>query len=386
MASVRLTTWKDLIDHLVDWLGANPGAEAHRDARRASLNGLRDLATAHRWSYFYGRGRINTSAPYSAGTIAYTHTGGLAERLVTLTGGVWPFWAALGYINIGQISYEVATRLSDTKITLSSVSNPGADVAAGASYQLARDTYPLPVDVVSIGMLIRIGGVYPLCWEHPSVWLERQRVYRGPADPRTYCLRGSPDYIGALALSLYPTPDQAYQLDFIYQRQPRQLRIDEYKTGTVGTTAGSATVTGVGTAWSSRLVGTIFRVSRTQDYPTSPFGANPSVCERIVTAVSSTTAMTLDDTVPESLGSAKYILSDPVDIEEGAMMTALLRGIEFQMAHARRMKDRAQSEQDYTRAILLARETDSRNFRDERVGGSGAYPYRLADMPRGADV
>lgn len=386
MPSVRLTTWKDLIDHLVDWCGSNPAGEVHRDARRASLGGLRDLATAHRWSYYYGRGRINTNAPYSTGTITYTHTGGAAERLVTLDSGTWPAWAANGYLSFDSISYEVGTRISDSQLTLTSASNPGQDVAAGTTYQLVRDTYPMPIDLVSVGMLIRIGGVYPLVFEHPSVWLERQRVYRGPADPRTYCLRGSPDYFGAMAISLFPSPDLAYQLDFIYQRQPRQLRVDFYQTGTVSTTAGSAVVIGAGTNWTSRLVGTVLRVSQTSDYPTGWAGNNAPVCERVVSSVTSTTQLVTDDVVPTTQNAAKYLLSDPVDVEEGAMLTALLRSIEYQMSHARRMKDRAQCGQDYMHAVMLARETDSRNFRDDKVGGSGAYPYRLADMPSGPDT
>jgi hypothetical protein len=387
MASARLTTWSDLIDHLVDWLGSSPGAEAHRDARRASLGGLRDLANAHRWSYFYGRGRVVTSAPYSAGTVSYDHTGGSSERLLTLSGGAWPSWAAQGTVRVGEVGYDAATRLSDTQLTLSSTSNPGADLAAGTAYTLVRDTYPLPQDLISVGMLIRVGGVHPLAFEHPSTWLERQRVYTGPADPRTYCLRGSPDFLGQMALSLHPAPDQAYQLDFVYQRQPRQLRIDRHLDGAASCTAGSAAVTGSGTGWAARHVGTVVRFSRSAQNPVTGWaGGNPPAFERVVTAVASATSLTMDDVAPESLSGVKYQLSDPADVEEGAMMTALLRSIEYQMAHARRLRDRAQAEQDYTRALILAREADSRNFRDERVGGVGAYPYRLADMPSGPDA
>jgi hypothetical protein len=184
-----------------------------------------------------------------------------------------------------------------------------------------------------------------------------------------------------MALRLYPPPDAVYQADYIYQRQPRLLRTDDHSTGTVTTTSGSASVTGSGTAWAARHVGTVFRVSRSAAKPTGPAGANPAAFERIITAVSSATSITLDSTADESLSACGYLLSDPVDVEPGAMLVALLRAVEHQMAHARRMRDRQMSETAYTRALVLAREADSRNFTDERIGQGRWYRERLADMP-----
>src|SRR6185369_427784 len=104
---VALYTWKDLIDQLVDILGANPGAEAHRAAKQASLTALRNLASASRWMYYFDRFRIVTVAPYLTGTVAYDQTGGAYERVMTLTDGVWPSWAAQGTLLIDNINYEV---------------------------------------------------------------------------------------------------------------------------------------------------------------------------------------------------------------------------------------------------------------------------------------
>src|SRR5262245_1837785 len=129
MAAIELTTYKDLIDHVVDFLGANPSGEAHRDARRAVLAGLRNLASAHRWFYYFSRGHLATAAPYSLGTVAYTHSTGLYPRLVTLTDGAWPEWAALGTVVLGNIAYDVAARYSSTLLGLSAASNPGMDLA-----------------------------------------------------------------------------------------------------------------------------------------------------------------------------------------------------------------------------------------------------------------
>lgn len=380
-----MTTWKDLIDHLVDWLGGNPGAEAHRDARRASLQGLRKLASAARWSYLYDRLRVNTVAPYSTGTVAYDHAGGAHERLLTLTSGTWPEWAAQGSVRIGEVSYEVAERKSDTLVTLSVNSNPGADVAS-TSYTLYRDTYPLPTDFTAAGPLIIVGHSTLLSYEVPTTWLERQRVLTGEALPATYCVRGDPNYQNALAISLFPPPDAAYQIDGVYERRPRDLKVEDYSAGTVSCTAGASTLTGSGTAWASKLVGTVIRLSASaQNLPTAEWGSNPAQQERVVTAVNSATSITVDEVWDETQTAVKYRASDPVDVESGSMLNALLRACEFQLAMARRMPDRAQAERDYERELILAREADSRSFAAAAVGPNRPWPVRLADMPTGAD-
>lgn len=387
MAALSMTTWKDLIDHLIDWTGSNPGGDATRDARRASLSALRELGSMARWSYYYQRGRMNSVAPYSTGTAAYDHTGGAFERMLTLTSGTWPAWASFGSLVIANVIYEVADRKSDTVVTLTSASNPGDDLASGTGYAIYRDTFPLPTDCLAIDMMVLVNYAWVMGSEHPTSWLQRQQIYRGQALPRVYCIRGDPNYIGTMAVSFFPAPDAAYNFDYIYQRRPRPLLIDEYAAGSVTTSSGSATLTGVGTSWTSRMVGSVARVSSSQSLsPTGLSGSNPYRFERIITAVGSPTSITLDDSVDEAYTRVKYSISDPVDIEEGAMLTALLRGCEYQMAVARHMKDRQEEETAWLRSLIQAREADSRNFSEDHAGARHPFPYRLANFPAGPDV
>ena len=55
------TTFQDVIDHALDYLGGNPQDAALRDCKRATLEAYRTLANAHNWSYLYTHGRIITS-------------------------------------------------------------------------------------------------------------------------------------------------------------------------------------------------------------------------------------------------------------------------------------------------------------------------------------
>lgn len=382
MARVELTTWNDLIEHLTDWMGANPGKEARRDAKRAALSALRDLSNAHHWTYYYTKGRLVTSAPYSTGTIAYDHTGGSSERLVTLTDGTWPSWAAQGAIMIDDIVYEVYSRVDGTRITLSTNSNPGDDVASGTTYTLFRDRYALPANFQAMGEMIIATFARCLTPEHPQSWLGRQRIWRGTATPHSYAIMGDPDYQNTLSLALYPPPDDAYSIDYVYKRTPRPLKIDAATDGRVSVTSGAATVTGNGTAFTSRMVGSVIRLNdQVNEVPTGRAGSYPFTQERIVTSVTNSVTLTVDANWDDSATLQKYVISDPVDVNAGAMLTALLRHAELETGHARSRRDRGDLEQVARRALLAAREADSRHFKEEAVGRSPVWPTRLADFP-----
>ncbi len=374
---MSLTTYKDLIDHTIDWLGVNPGREAHRDARRAVLEAMRELQTRHTWSYYTTVGRIALVAPYQTGTCTYS----AATRTVTLTGGTFPTWADRGMWLYGTAAYEVQTRVSGTQLILASGNEPGVDLASG-TYVLYRDRYPLPINCNSIGELILVDHG-PLELEHPSCWLAARQFREQPGTPRFCTVIGEVDYYDTISLAVRPAPAQAGSVEFLYLRRPRDLVLEEYTTGTVSCTQGSATLTGVDTNWSSRLAGSVVRISRTSELPTAAWGSNFPAVERIVTSVDSATQITLDATAPETLSNAPYILSDPVDIEQQSMLTALLRGIEYYTAMARMKSDASKVTlgSEYLSALVRAFEGDSRSFRSAAAGQRRVVYRRLADMP-----
>jgi len=378
---VELITWNDLIEHVTDFMGAQPSGEARRDAKRATLHGLRDIANCYNWAYYYSRGRINMNEPYSTGTVEYDHTGGAHERMLTLTDGTWPTWAALGYVNINDVVYEIATRQSSSIITLSVNSNPGEDVASGTSYTLFRDEYPLPCNFQSMGEVIIATFSRVLAFEHPNDWLARQRIWRGTACPHSYSIKGNPDYQNTLSMAVYPPPDDTYVIDYLYKRRPRPLKYDSYSTGTVSVSSGATAVVGSGTAFESGMVGSILRLGSTTQVPTSRWGSYPFSQERVITAVGSATACTVDAAWSASASAVKQMVSDPIDIDVGSMLTFLLRRSELNTGYARSRKDRGMLEQMCMQEEIRAREADSRNFKEEAMGRSGVWPTRLADFP-----
>lgn len=383
MPSLNLLTYRDAVMHLVDYLGANPRPEAIRNSKTAVLNAHREMATAARWVFYYTHGRVNTVASYSTGTIAYDS----ATRHLTLTSGTWPSWSAYGTVVILNVSYEVASRVSDSIITLSTNSNPGADIAAGTSYVIFRDTYPMPLDFVAADGFMNQGNFTLPVYVHVGAWLDHQRLSKQPAIPRIYTFRGDPHYQGALGVSFYPPPDTIYQYDFIYQRRPRQLKVYEENTGTVTVSSGSATVAGSDTAFDATHVGAVIRFSaNATDAPEGLAWSTPYYRERVITAVTDASTLTLDTVMDVTVSGVKYVISDPVDIEPGAMQTAFLRCCEKQEAIVRIMKNRADADAAWKQALIEARESDNRSFGDRVAGQRGVLRQRLAYMPRGSDV
>lgn len=381
-----LYTFKDLIDHLVDYVGDNATAQAVRDAKRAALDAYRDMPAWHDWSYYVGRLRIITQAPQTTGTVQYKHSSGAFPRQVILTGATWPSWASLGQLVIGSVPCKVAAVIDSTDLQLDIGSNPGADYPAGTTYTLCQSTYQLPCDFIGATQFLDLKRGVPLTYEPPVSWLSRQRVYQGPAAPYTYTYVTDPNSFGALAVAFFPIPDGAYPLDTIYKRRPRPVVIDQYSAGTVSVGGNSPTVSGSGTAWTSAMVGSVLRLSANgTDVPTGADGANRAAQENVITAVASATSLTVDASVPLTYSGVKYMISDPVDVEDGAMMTVLLRSCESHSSIARIMKNQDAAQKAFIDALIRAKESDRRHL-GHRIPGAAPTVLRLRDFPQGLDV
>src|SRR4051812_8487200 len=87
--TARFTAY-DAYERLLAGLGANPTQNAHRDIFRALNDATDEWGQVHDWNYFKTWLRIALHGSQTDGTIAYDHTGGAYERMVTLTGATWP--------------------------------------------------------------------------------------------------------------------------------------------------------------------------------------------------------------------------------------------------------------------------------------------------------
>lgn len=377
----NLYTFHDVQTHLLELCGGSADDRALRIARRAIQESLRTLPARRNWTYYYLHGRLTTDDDYSTGTVEYDYTGGANERQLTLSGGTWPTNAAYGKVLVSSIVYEVDSRVSNSIVTLKSGLCPTADIAAGTSYQWYRDTYTLPETFHSMDQLVESERkIYP----EPVTaghWLDLGFTLNQPAQPRVYSIMGDPDVNSRLALRFSPAPDDAYNFDYIYKRRPRPLVTADYSTGTVSCSA-STTVTGSGTSWTSSMVGAVIRFGTTSTVPTGVDGASPYQEQAVVTAVGSATSLTVDVAPSGTYSAVKYRISDWIDVEDGAMYTAFLRGAEYQFAEAFPREDAPRRLQSFERALLLAKESDKRHFDNP---ASRPLVIRSQNMPQGAD-
>jgi|SRR6185436_11852140 len=384
MSVIQLTTYHDAVSYLIDYAGGDAQQRTLTDAQRAVVNGYREFTSSHDWSYYFARHRITTSEPYDTGTVTYVNS----TRELTLSGGTWPTWAAYGSVIINQIPYEVASRTSATVLVLSQSSNPGEDIATATSFEIYRDTFPMPCDYLKGFDMLELTGGQLVLQVTNSDWLSPQQLRAGPAKPSRFAVTADPNYFGVLACRFHPRPDQAYSFDFIYHRRPRQLNIMDYSSGVVSVSNGSASVSGSSTAWASKHIGAVIRFAATGEKyaPTGREGAYPYAYERVVTSVSAAGALEVDEVLPETLTNVKYRISDPMDLEEGAFMTAFWRECERQLRSYKRMKALNVEDSDYQLSYARAREADSRSMSLRVAGGMVAYRLRFSDMPSGPDV
>lgn len=389
METSLVFTLQDAIDHLVDYLGGTASDQVQRDSRRAAQDALRDLCNAHRWTYHYTHGRLATSAPQTTGTVAYTNTGGAYERMLTLSGGTWPSWVKYGQIRIGSDPtinsggpiYEVDQMKSATVVTLDETLNPGADIVAGTSYTLYRDSYVLPIDFIAQDEDLYQDNFADMVYIHPRHWMRDSRYTYTAGVPRYYSIMGDRNKQGRMVTRVFPAPDAAKTIDFLYQRRPVNLILAKYSTGSVSVAAGSNAVTGVSTAWTDSMAGSAIRFSTTSAEPTNSVDSNPFDFETTVIGLTSATGLILADAPTSSYSSVGYTISNVIDIEDGAMLTAYKRGLEKQISIGRVLKDKPSARALYDEAFNLARDADSRSFAGRKAGDRHVFLRRLINMP-----
>jgi hypothetical protein len=366
MPAPELLTYADLIDRLRVYSQGGAGDAQQADFRHAIQSAYRELTFVREWRYFQSRGRITLAAPYSTGTIVYDHTGGAYERLVTLTTGTWPTWARYGRLLIDTDLYEVAERLSGTQLTLRADSNPGADVAS-TSYTIYRNSYTLPGDMVSVTKFQGDNGNWELLRVPPHELTELEKRSQASGTPVYYCIFGSPDVLASFAITFWPYPNAAENIDFLYRRRPRVMRYTGYGTaerqGTVAGTATGTSITGTTTAFTSAMIGSVIRFGDATNAPEGLGGLHPYVEQKVITAVDDETTLTVDTPLLNTYSAVKYTISDPVDIDP-VLIEPLFACAQKHLASFRKPERSGAATAIYQQALIQAMEQDSRFSED----------------------
>lgn len=366
------------MERVLDRFAEQPTARNLRLARQAVQNARRDILLKNAtpgWNYFQRRFYFTTEAAYSTGTVTYAHS----TRQVTLSGGTWPTNAALGRVRINSIAYDVETRTSNSVVVLTEGENPGADVAS-TSYQWFRSSYPITAGFTQTTRFQQAGSSGS--WLHPCSVSDGQalRNYDTPGTPIAYAIRGAGKVYGQVNIELFPPPSAATTYHAFAQVSPRPLDIEKESTGAVATTNGSATVTGTGTAFTSRMAGSVLRVANSStNLPTSSVGGTdntvtPAAIQATILSVASATSLTLSTAATSTLSNAKYTISDPLDVDPTTMLNLF-----WALADAEMAKQFRSEQQDRYRALVIPALTEAISLDAHRPADSTPLTWPIAD-------
>ena len=374
----RLVTYQDAAETVLDRYDRNSSGRDLRLARRAVLDAYDELARRHEWTWLSRVMQLAVSPVYDTGTIAYDHTGGTHERQVTLSSGVWPDDAAMGYLVIeDQQWYTIEDRKSSTVLTLREGSNPGEDLDAGTTYFWMREAYPIPPDFWQSRTPLdtergsNLGRIEYMDMDDLMIH-NRARGKYVSADT-TYYAFGSDDRSGSVCLLVGPPLSTSRTLTIPYQSLGRRIGVYLETAGTVSVATGATALTGVDTSFDSQHVGAVIRLSGTAARPTSRSGGldgtyNPALESRIVKSVTDGTTLVLDAAVRETYNGAGYTISDPLDIDVQVMGNCFQAMADYHFVRSERgmvSEERAALirqafQQLESRELPLAKEADTR--------------------------
>lgn len=332
------TTYCEAVERLLDQANQlqNDGsvdARPLRVAKRAVRYANDNLASYHdHWKLYRGVARVTVPAAYTSGTVVIDASTGTA----TLSGGVWPAWAWYGELLVGGDRELVASRVSDTVLSLEN---------ATKDYE---GSYSLLCSVVPINNLVRkLDSVFDAesgVALQPTTFDNISRYAASTPGTSLYpsivTLSGDARLHGSIGLHVQPPSTSRRVLEFAYHRRPRPLRT--YKVeGTLSVSGTTATFDD--SVLADKHVGSIVEVGDEQ---------------RVIASVTSATVAELDAAWTVSAGS-DYVLSDPLDALPGAMTEAMVRLAEKETSRSLTQEKAGFRGSGFTEALKLAMAEDA---------------------------
>lgn len=394
---MAIQTYQDCVDGLIDYLGGGPSDQVLRDVRRSILESYRDLPNSHKWPYLYRQGRVLTQAPYYGNdvdpraTISYQHSGGAKPRTVTISGSTWPSWSGSAFLRVSTAEeaafnyqmYKVAKLLSATTLQLDDEVNPGRDLPSGTLFILYQDSYQLPADLIYQDQPFYELNLGKMQYVQPSEWLFENRYILSQGTPEWYCITGDLNYPGRLVMRIVPFPSDSKTIDFMYMRRPRPLIYQHQHGGLASVGSGGTTVTCTQGTFTPTMEGSVIRLAGNAKTPSNAIGSvagyNPAVLEAMIINYVSATAVTIDAPAPAALTSVGFYVSDPIDFQQGTMLTAFLRMCESKLANYRKLKDKDSVQAGALFALEQGKAASQTSYAGRVAGPRSSPRLRLRD-------
>lgn len=316
-------TLSDAVDHLIDFGQGQRGTNRSRMALRAVESAVSRLASMHAWKCLSRQMEFRLSRPVY-GTCNVSTDSQSGRTIATLSSGSWPDWVDLGRIEFQNAWGEVAARITDSIVELS-----GSGVREGtAKFTLVRDRYLLP-DIVGSVLEVRIGRDYEYLLMPVQTGQELAQ-YDQVNRPVAFDVRDAGEYYGRHMLVTVPAPSVDEPVIVQYRAEIRPPRLEYWEGSGKVSPDGSSIVLTSG-MFPEIAVGSIIRIHDTAP-ATGAFGNNrvsrndnvTPIAERTIVELTTANTALLDARINAEV-SGKVVVSDPIDVDRGAMQNAFLR-------------------------------------------------------------
>lgn len=346
-----MLTYYDLVEHLITASFGGPQDAEQKDIRASIHRAVHEVAYIRDWRWYHTHGRIVFDDTWT-GTVTYSKA---SRTIYRQTGDPFPLYAANSRLRISEVVTRVDRRVDNDTLTADATISHPESLIVPVSAILYRSFYPLPEDFRSMDSPIDQDFWTHFVFVEPDLAMKMEIGQDRQGPPHAWTVRKDPDS-SRWAIQVIGYPVEVETLDFTYRRVPRTLRLSGHEaTSRQGTVSCSgSTVTGVGTAFTAGMVGSMLRFGTAAELPDTLGSMNPFQFEAKIVSVSSATSCEIDDTYTAS--GVKYLVTDPVD-SSPSMENCIYSAAEYWLARTRGTKaDDAFAL--YQRDLRLALESD----------------------------
>lgn len=320
-AKLEVATLQDMVHSLSMRCGITT-VTPNSNARiiKAIQHAIRALQAKHPWNYYRRQTRFKTS-PMKTMEIIYDQSGGVEDRLVTITSGdFWPQDATYGDIWVGNNSFRILKRISDIQVVMEEDFTPREDYVGGVIWK--RRSYRFARNIQRIEYAHNITINRQLTSVPPGEFSASSYNPYVSGYTRHFTWQNYGNEFGAAEFILYPSPVTEEIIEVTAAVLPHVPTVHAVTGTDLAGTSGTTTVTCSGGSFTQKLVGSILRISMNADAPVG-FKSDDYEFQAFITAVPSATTLSLSETLPASYSSRGYLISSPIDVEISVMLEAL---------------------------------------------------------------
>jgi hypothetical protein len=329
-----LLTFADAVDHVLRVEEINPSSTRAVERAELAVQAARKSFITYStqgFRYYDSRAHIVFGANVDLGEVT------VSSNLVTpTTAPSWPSWMELAQLRIDNKTYPVL----DSSASAATVS--GLPDGTYATATLQQGFARLPKDFRRRGSISDGDQTYPVVDAPMGIlnsWEDYYEWANSAANPITFAaIAGDRRFHGELMLAVWPTYATETVLSVYYERYPSELDYHRVGSGTISTTG--LAVTATDSIFKSEHIGCAIVVSTGSDSEIQSSLASRSLIDhqRIITAYTSATAVTLDKAITGDVSTKSFYVSDIVDVQPGAQEEAFLRLCEYEFARASKSK------------------------------------------------